>query len=247
MTPSYEHLAAQVAVYRRGNLDYTRCLCRGTELLVTGQPEEVVRQALLVYLMQAGGLYPRVIDLRAEFNDIDIAVLKPHSDERFRPLPKPLAVIEVKRTGVDLRSHQNQLFSYLTANGSDTGFLYSGRELFAYEPDGQGGWSESRLTSLAQLDSALLAAARRPDVHLDTFHRAAVGCVASFLSLVDSFGRYTLHRIAFALKSVPEPITGCCFRVEGDRVHYDSYGNYTRKQRLSFRLNEFVRLDSILY
>src|SRR5688572_17620184 len=102
MTLSYDQLVAGLLVYERGHLRYTRCLCRDTEVLLTGQPEELVRQALLYHLIRRSGLYPGTIDLRAEFNDLDIAVLKPPSDERFRPVPRPLVIVEVKRTEADL-------------------------------------------------------------------------------------------------------------------------------------------------
>lgn len=247
MSLSYELLVEKVSLYSRGNLEYTRCLCRGIELLVTGQPEELVRQSLLVHLVQSSGLYPEHIDLRIEFNNVDIAVIKPYSHERFRPLQKPIAVIEVKRVEVDLQNHQNQLFNYLDENQTITGFLYNGRELLVYELNSNGGWSQNRLTTLAQLDSVLHCAASRPDLDASVFHLAAKGCQDSFLTMINAFGRYTLHKIAFVLKGVPEPITGCCFRLQGDRIYYDLCGNYTRKQKPSFCLTEFNYLHSLVY
>lgn len=247
MTSDHGQLVAGLTLYERGHLRYTRCICRGIEVLVTGQPEELVRQALLHHLTRQSGLYPEVVDLRAEFHDLDIAVLKPPADECFRPISRPLVIIEVKRPEANLRDHEAQLFNYLIAHGTEDGVLYNGRELIAYRPDGTGGWAGEQLGSLDGLDELLRAAASRPDPDLDTFRRAASGCTTSFLALAAKYGRYTLHQVTFTLRGSPGSITGCCLRVEGDRVHYDLYGNYARKQKFAFRMSDFDRLLSVIY
>ncbi len=247
MTPAYDQLLAELVIYERGNLQYTRCLCRGTEVLVTGQPEEWVRQVLLLHLMRRSGLYPGTIDLRAEFNDLDVAILKPPAHERFRPMPRPLVIIEVKRREAELRDHEGQLFDYLAANQTEAGVLYNGRELLVYVPDGCGGWGRTQLGLLNELDDWIRREVCRPDPDLDTFLRATSGCTASFLALAEAYGRYTLHRITFTLKGSSDPITGCCFRIQNEHIYYDVYGKYTRKQKIYFRRSDFDRLVSLVY
>jgi len=161
-------------------------------VLLTGQPEELVRQALLYHLTRQSGLHPGTIDLRAEFNDLDIAVLKPPADERFRPMPRPLVIVDVKRPEADPRNHEGQLFGYLTANRSEIGVLYNGRELIAYVPGQCNDWTGAQLGSLGELDDLIRRAAARPEPDLDIFQRAAAGCAESFLALAEIYGLSSL-------------------------------------------------------
>lgn len=66
MNPHYAEIRSKVCVYERDYLQYTKCLCRGIELVVSGRPEELVRQVLLYFLLRESGLLPDTIAVRTE-------------------------------------------------------------------------------------------------------------------------------------------------------------------------------------
>ena len=97
MSASYAELLGKLHFYKRDYASYTRCLSRGIELLVSGRPEEVVRQALLYYLIHGSGLYPGRVDISVEQDNLDIALYRRPEEESFFPCWPPVVIIEVKR------------------------------------------------------------------------------------------------------------------------------------------------------
>lgn len=216
-------------------------------MLLTGRPEEVVRQVLLYFLMRESGLYPDTIDVKTEYNNLDVAVYKPSREEQFRPLQAPLVIVEVKREEANLPDHEDQLFRYMKEHRTSTGVLFNGNEIIAYETRSEGTPEKRRLESLSELRDLLLRLACRDEVDLRAFQQARDGDVDSFSYLAGKYGKYTLHKFTFTLKNSPTPITGCCFRLQEQRVYYDIYGKYAPKKKFGFDQCEFDRLLSVIY
>ena len=246
MSLGYDEIASNLMIFERDFTLYTRCLSRGNEVQVSGRPEEVVRQSLLYYILNQSGLCPECVGVRAETQNLDIALYKPTKDERFRLSRGPLAIIEVKRRGAHLPDHEKQLLEYLGTHRCNVGFLYNGDELFVHER-GQVGWAARQLNTLTQLDALVRNTATQDDPDYGTFQLAAEGSLDSFLRLAHAHGRYTLHSFKFTLKNDPNPITGCCFRVRQGVVHYDVCGMFTVKQVPQFRPDQFDKLLSVIY
>ena len=247
MKPLCAEIHSKLWIYERNYLQYTKCLCRGIELLLSGKPEEVVRQVLLYFLMRESGLFPDTIDVKTEHNNLDVAVYKPPTEEHFRPLQAPLAIVEVKREEAHLSDHEDQLFRYMNEQRTSVGVLFNGNEIIVYEKGPEGVPAKCCLESLSELRDLLQRVACRDEVDFCTFQRARNGDVDSFIYLASKYGKYTLHKFTFTLKSAPVPITGCCFRLQEQHVYYDVYGKYTPKKRFGFDRCEFERLLSVIY
>jgi hypothetical protein len=247
MQPLYAEIHSKLDIYERNYRQYTKCLCRGIELPLSGRPEEVVRQVLLYFLMRECGLFPDTIDVKAEDKNLDIAIFKSSMEEDFRPLQAPLAIIEVKREETYLPSHEDQLFRYMKEQRTSLGVLSNGTEIIVYEKGIEGVPEKCCLESLGELCDLLQRVACREDVDFSTFQRASDGDVDSFIYLMGKYGKYMLHKFMFTLKDVPSPITGCCFRLQEQRIYYNVYGKYAAKKKFSFDLCEFERLLSVIY
>lgn len=246
MSLGYDEIAANLVIYERDLIRYTRCLARGNEVQVSARPEEVVRQTILYHILNRSGLCPECVYVRAETQHLDVALYKPPADERFRLSRGPIAIIEVKRRESHLPDHEQQLLDYLATYRGSVGFLYNGDVLFAYER-GQAGWAARQLSTLADLDSLVKSTASQYDPDYVTFQLAAEGDFESFLRLAQAYGRYTLHNFTFTLKNDPNPIAGCCFRIRQGVVHYDVCGIFTMKQVPCFHPDQFGQLLSVIY
>jgi hypothetical protein len=215
--------------------------------VVSGKPEELVRQVLLYYLLRESGLFPDRIDVRTEQNNLDVAVYKPSTEESFRPWRAPVAIIEVKREEANLPDHENQLFGYMKERRTNTGVLFNGNNIIAYEKGAEGSPTKRGLESLTELGDWLYRLTCRNDADTSAFQQARDGDTDSFIYLAEKYGKYTLHKFTFTLKNSPTPITGCCFRLQDQRVYYDLYGKYIAKRSFSFDRSEFDRLLSVIY
>jgi hypothetical protein len=222
-------------------------LSRGIEVVVSGKPEELVRQILLYYLLRESGLFPDRIDVRTEQNNLDVAVYKPPTEESFRPWRAPVAIIEVKREEANLPDHENQLFGYMKERRTNTGVLFNGNDIIAYEKGSEDNPTKRCLESLTELRDWLHRLTCRNDADTSAFQQARDGDADSFIYLAKKYGKYTLHKFTFTLKNSLTPITGCCFRLQDQRVYYDLYGKYTAKRSFSFDRSEFDRLLSVIY
>jgi Type I restriction enzyme R protein N terminus (HSDR_N) len=247
MKPCCAAILAKLCIYEREYLRYTKCLSRGIEVVVSGKPEELVRQVLLYYLLYESGLFPDKIDVRTEQNNLDVAVYKPPAEESFRPWRAPVAIFEVKREETNLLDHENQLFRYMKERRTNTGMLFNGNDIIAYEKGSEGSPTKRCLESLSELRDWLYRLTCRNDPDASAFQQARDGYADSFIYLAEKYGKYTLHKFTFTLKNSPTLITGCCFRLQDQRVYYDLYGKYAAKKSLSFDRSEFDRLLSVVY
>lgn len=246
MNAECELLCTRLQFYERDGMQYARCLCRGTEVVISGRPEEIVRQTLLHYLICESGLIPNEVELAVERHNVDIAVLKLYSSDCFRPLRHPLLVIEVKRDGFDLPQAREQLARYMRERKTEVGVLFNGSGLLVCDTSLESAGTFISHESLDVLKVKIVELLARENSELEVFHAACGGDVASFVKIVDRYAKHTLHKITFALASSGEPITGCCFTSNGTHIMYNIYGRYS-KRRFDFRRSEFGRLISVVY
>lgn len=247
MSPSCAEILGRLSIYKRNYSEYTKCLSRDIEVLVSGRPEELVRQVLLYFLLCESRLFPDTIDVKTEYNNLDIVVYRRPTEEFFRPLQKPLAIIEVKREEANLLDYENQLFEYMKEQRGNTGVLFNGNEIIAYEKRSDGDFVKWSLNSLSDLGDLLQRLSSRKDPDIWHFQQARDGDIDSFIYLAQKYGKYTLHQFTFTLKDHPTPINGCCFRFQEQRVCYDIYGKYSLKKNFWFNRSEFDCLISIIY
>jgi hypothetical protein len=246
MIQSCAEILGKLCIYERDYLRYTKCLSRGIEVQLSARPEELVRQVLLYFLLKESGLYPTTVDVRTEHNNLDVALYKPYVEEQLHPHQSPLAIIEVKREEAILADHEDQLEGYLKERRTTHGVLFNANAIVHCEKKPDGGLCKLSLQSLTELGDLLRSLVLQTDLDLSTFHRAREGDVGGFVYLVEKYGKYAVHRITFSLKNRPEPITGCFFSVDGQRIQYDVYGKYTKK-KFAFDRGEFDRLHSVIY
>ena len=247
MELTYAKRLEKLHVYEREYLRYTRCLCRGVELLVSNEPEELVRQVLLDYLINESGFHPNKIAIKAEYNDLDVAIYARISRDHFRPLRPPIVIIEVKREGTNLLEHISQLHHYLRENRTTTGILFNGNESIVYENYLSEMPVQSYYKTLNDIEEVIQRAVDQDNNQMCLFNRAQDGDVDGFINIINKYGRYALHKITFSLKNSPTPIVGCCFSIVEQTIFYQISGNYSRKNRFSFHKDEFDKLISVIY
>jgi hypothetical protein len=250
MSPECAVIRGKLHFYERDHLQLTKCLCRGIELQLSARPEEVVRQILLYFLIYESGLFPGVIEVKAEYNNLDIAVFGLVSHDNFRPLQLPLVIVEVKREDEFRLLHESQLLGYMRDYRSHTGVLFNGSDILLYDKYSGEKLKPCPLASLADLGDKIRGLADRlcsqNEEDVTMFKQAESGDSDSFVQLVQRYGKYTNHTIAFRLKDHTDTIIGCCFKVQGRVVLYVPYGMY-RQKPLSFQLGNFDRLVSLTY
>jgi hypothetical protein len=247
MNPSCAEILGKLCFYERDYLRYTKCLSRGIEVQLSARPEELVRQVLLYFLLEDSGLCPNTIEVKTEYNNLDVALYKPYVEEYFRTCRVPLMIIEVKREEANVADHEDQLLGYMRERRTVHGVLFNANETIHYERKPERQFTKRSLNSLGELGELLRHLAHHADPDIAAFQRARDGDVDSFVYLFEKYGKYTLHRFTFTLKSKPAPIAGCCLTADGQRVCYDVYGKYTAKKRFAFERSEFDRLQSVIY
>ncbi|URD48490.1 type I restriction enzyme HsdR N-terminal domain-containing protein [Chroococcidiopsis sp. CCNUC1] len=243
-----KEILGQLNIYERNHTHYTKCLGREIELIISNKPEERIRQIFLYFLINKSGLFPNRINLKVEYNNLDIAIYKNFELEDFRPLQHPIAIIEVKREEESLLSHENQLRRYLDEQRSSLGILFNGKNLVLFKKAYKEAYfSKEDLKSIEDIPGILREALHQENNDRLEFEKARDGDINSFVYLVKKYGKYTLHKFTFALKDSCDLIIGCCFRAEQDCISYDLYGNYSRKNRFSFKYHAFDKLISVIY
>jgi hypothetical protein len=249
MVLSYAELCGRIDIYEREYKQYTKCLCRGIEVLMSNEPEELVRQALLYYLLHESGLYPGKIAIKVEYKDLDVAIYGCVSDSDFQPFTPPSVIIEVKRTEADLLNHVGQLCAYLKEQSTNVGVLFNGRNILALENYMSETPLKCQLRSLDDLRALILRAVDcgQDESRTALFQRARGGDVDGFIDLIGIYGKRALNQITFKLKTSPELIVGCFFRIDGQVINYEIYGKYSRKKKLKFHRDEFDKLLSVTY
>jgi len=247
MNTLYASILECLDIYDRDFIQYTKCLYRSVEILISNKPEEKVRQALLYFLINRSSLFPDLIDIKVEYNHLDIAIYKKSSNDDFNPIQYPSVIIEIKREEENLLNHQNQLQRYLREMRSSIGILFNGREVIVINKLSESDFQKSYLDSMEDIPSVILEGLRQERQNLSEFESARDGNIDSFISLAKRYGKYGTHKFVFALKNKPVLISGCFFRHDQDEIYYDVYGKYSRKKSFSFNHSEFSKLISISF
>ena len=243
-----QQILEKLNIYERNYTLYTKCLHREIEIIISNKPEEKIRQIFLYFLIHQSGLFPSLINLRVEYNNLDIAIYKNFELEDFRLFQPPTAIIEVKREEENLLDHVNQLTRYLEEQRSYIGVLFNGSNLILFKRSSEESiFHRSYLTSMQDLSIILQEALNNLDNDLLKFQEAKNGDINSFVYLITKYGKYTQHKISFLINDSCEVILGCCFSCDQDYIYYDFYGKYSRKKRFSFKYHSFDRLISIIY
>jgi Type I restriction enzyme R protein N terminus (HSDR_N) len=245
-----QEIFGNLNIYERNYTLYTKCLCRGIEIIISNKPEEKVRQIFLYFLINQSGLFPDLVNLKAEYNNLDIAIYKNSELEDFRPFQPPAAIIEVKREEEKLLDHAKQLYGYLDEHRSLIGILFNGSDLILFrKSDEESIFLRSHLDSIKDFPAILRESLSKVNIDCLEFQKAKNGNVDSFVHLIKKYGKYTQHKFSFLLTNSCEVIHGSCFSYDQDYVYYDLYGKYSpsRRNRFSFKYHSFDRLISLVY
>lgn len=247
MEQTCKEILKNLNIYEKNYTQYTRCLYREIEILISNKPEEKIRQIFLYFLIKRSGLYPAQIDLKVEYNNLDIAIYKNFESDNFRLLQSPIGIIEVKREEECLLNHENQLLKYLDEQRSSMGILFNARDIILLKKTNNDRFQKKYLKSMEDVPVILSETLNKSNVDYLEFKRASEGNIKSFVYLIKKYGKYTLHKFTFMLKTSSKLITGCCFSINQDFISYDLYAKYSRKQRFSFRSYDFDKLISVIY
>ena len=247
MDQTCKEILENLNIYERNYTQYTRCLCRGRELLISNKPEEKIRQIFLYFLIKKSRLFPDKINLEVEHHNLDVAIYQNFELENFRPWQPPIAIVEVKREEEYLPNHESQLLKYLDEQRSSMGILFNARDIIILEKANSDYFFKKHLKSIEDVCVILSETLNISNADCSEFKKANHGDIKSFVYLIKKYGKYALHKFKFMLKNSSKPITGCCFSINQDFIYYDIYAKYSPKKRLSFRSYDFDKLISVIY
>lgn len=241
-----EEIYQKLIFHEKNYSKYTKCLVRKIELLVSGKPEEIVRQVLLYFLINESGLFPNLIDIKVEHNSWDVAIYKNLEEENFKPLQPPSVIIEVKREEANLLNSEDQILRYLRGSHSEIGILFNGKKTIVYKKNELGDFIAKNLGSIADIPNVIQQGNTKIKQDLLDFKKAQDGDVNSFINLTKNYGKYATNQFIFRLKTSSNLLIGCFFSYDRNNIYYDIYGHYSKK-KLSFKYSEFEKLISIIY
>ncbi|MEH2080693.1 MAG: type I restriction enzyme HsdR N-terminal domain-containing protein [Nostoc sp.] len=245
MTSLTEEISRTLNIYKKNYTEYTKCLIRGKEIILEGRPEEKVRQLFIYFLVKKSGLFPNIIDIKVESAHHDIELYKNVKNEYFKPYCPPVMIVEVKREEENLRNHEKQIEKYLKKSCSEIGILYNYHQIIVYR-NKDAIFTSNYLNSLIEIPPLVLQSSNNIEKDTLDFEKAVYGNFDSFIYLANKYGKYALNTIIFRLKGEQLPIAGCFFRFQDNKVYYDIYGKYAKKQQ-SFNYQDFEKLVSITY
>ena len=237
----YDELLNEIRSYERDHLLYTVCIVREQEITLTNKPEELVRQALLHYLVNMSNIYPTLIDIKVEYCNVDLLIENRYLFSNFKPSQPPLLIVEIKRNDENLLDHENQLFEYLGEFRCSHGLLFNFKQMFLYSKDGDN-FLRQRISNLTELENWILENTKLDIIELELFKKAQVGSFESFKKLVQ---KYKYSRVTFVSKDFNAPIEGFIFDFSEDTVNFDVVGLYSKKKK-KFKPESFVKLISLL-
>lgn len=227
------------------NQRYTRCLVRNLEIAIDSRPEELVRQLFIHYLTKESTLLKGKIEIKVESNNHDIEIYKLEENHHFKPYQSPILIVEVKREDVNLQNHYAQIQRYLTKSNCNIGILYNYHKTILFlKRDND--FTNNQLASFREVEKTILNASKIVNPNLLEFEKAQKGDFESFTYLVSKYGKYTTNTIVFKLKKQQIELKGYFFNVQGNRVHYDLCGQYSRNQQF-FERQDFEKLVAIKY
>lgn len=238
-------MRSKLNIYPKNNQKYTRCLIRKTEIALDGRPEELVRQLFIHYLINECGLLANKIYIKVETNNHDIEIHKKEDNYNFKPHQAPLIIVEVKREDVNLVNHYEQIKRYLTGAYCNIGVLYNSHKIILFARKSNN-FEISFLKNFRELEQMILKESNIISCNSLEFEKAQNGDFESFAFLISKYGKYTTNTIVFKLTNQPSELKGYFFKVQGNKVYYDPWGQFANKQQC-FDRQDFEKLVSITY
>lgn len=228
-------------IYEKEYISFTRCLIRDVEIKLSGHPEELVRQCLLLYLLEKFSAYLSRIYFTVERDNIDIAIYRKCDHADFQPMLPPIIIIEVKKKEEKIINYEKQLLKYLKIKKCERGVLFNSIDVLYYD--------KGTITSDYSLESIVTdvtsnITSKNNDIHI--FNKAKSGDLYSFLYLLKVYGKYK-NRIIFSIKD-GQIIEGFLFRIIDNKIYYDYYGVYDcDSEKKSIPFSDFHKLISIIF
>ncbi len=215
---------------------YIDCVIRKQRILLF--PEEKVRQAILLFLINYTEITPDNYVFKVEYNNLDIAIYHKPKVLEFQPIRRPLLIIEVKRKNEDILKHVPQLLNYLDLNSCNDGILANCQQLYLYSKNYKYKKKQFNLTMLNGYFASC-----QSDGNVKYFELAQCGDVDSFVLLVNKYGR--TNKIRFLCSDYKIPIDTHLVSQISNYIIFDFCGRYQKKQTKILK-NSFVKLISIL-
>ncbi|MBN3906899.1 MAG: type I restriction enzyme HsdR N-terminal domain-containing protein [Nostoc sp. NMS1] len=241
-----QEITTKLSRYQKDYQEYTKCLIRGIQIPINGRPEELVRQIFIHFLIKESRLFPDIINIAVEANNHDIEIYKKQNNDDFKPHQYPLIIVEVKREGVNLKNHYNQIQRYLKNACCYLGILYNYHEIIAFNRKNDH-FEIHPFKSLKDIQALILKINNNDyDDDLLEFKKAQNGNFDSFAYLISRYGNYTTNTVVFKVKQQQAEIEGYFFNMQGNKVYYDVCGKDSKKQS-SFESQDFEKLISITY
>lgn len=215
---------------------YVDCVIRKQRLLLL--PEEKVRQAILLFLINYTEIKQNKYIFKVEHNNLDIAIYHKNIMADFQPTCSPLLIIEVKRKQEDVLKYESQLLNYLELNDCTEGILANCQQIYLYSKNNR---FKKKFINLSMLNG-YFANSQFDDEDIKFFKLARQGDIESFLLLVNKYGQN--NRIRFICSNYNIPIDVFLVSQVNNYILFDFCGVYKKKQT-KIHKNNFVKLISI--
>jgi hypothetical protein len=238
-----KEMQKKLNIYPKNNQKYTKCLIRRTEIALDGRPEELVRQLFIYYLINESTWLADNIYIKVEANNHDIEIYNKEKNCNFKPHQAPLIIVEIKRENASLQNHYPQIKRYLKNAHCNIGILYNCHNIILFNEVADD-FKDEHLKNFKEVEELVLKKSSIVDCNLLEFEKAQNGNVASFMYLVNKYGKYATNTIVFKLRNQPLELKGYFFKVQGDKVSYDPCGQFANKQQC-FDSQDFEKLVSI--
>lgn len=226
--------------------------CPIREKPIVNNPEELVRQSLLSFLIKHCTEYnvKCEISIAVEHESMDIAIYLMINNEDFNPNIPPILIIETKRNNINLDtiSNEDQLTKYIELKKCRFGILFNGNSAFFYEKQQQG-CQKKEIFDFSEILEIIkkqtVSQKKIFDVHYQYFNQAILGHYESFLELIKIYG-LSNSKIKFLYRKNKQLLqsTGIIFHIKENEILFRNQGFYTKKCS-SITRNEFDRLISI--
>ena len=211
----------EIADYEIDGRKYVDCLIRKQNILLL--PEEKIRQAILIYLINYTKITEENYTFKVEYRNLDIAIYHKNKSENFQPACSPILIIEVKRANENLSKHESQILNYLELNSCFDGLLTNCQQTFLYSIKYQ---FKKRSFNINQLDDYFDKC--KPDNDLEYFNSATHGDTESFIFLIHKYGQTC--KFEFLCTNYETPINTFLVSQRSEFIFFDFCGISKKKQ-----------------
>ncbi len=228
-----------------------KIFCSVRKIFVKQTPEELVRQSLLIFLIdQIQRIYHSQVKIEVERGDLDIVVNMMPIHDDFSPTIPPLLIIETKRKDIsqlDSAENEQQLITYLKRRECNVGVLFNCTSMFYYQRQSTK-FEKTAITDLIELEEIIDLQIKKYTEQLSAykeyFFKAVVGEFNCFKELVKTYGTNSTIKFSYERDGTVITVSGFLFKVENNNVYFRLRGIYTRKRQY-FKEIQFRNLISI--